>query len=319
MSASAAISAQPAEQAHVPQRIIIDTDLSRWWDDATAVGMANVLQQRDEVRILAVMSDIRNPVAAAAIDAIDTAYGHSTIPVGAVADSAANTAPHGYSDVLAQELPHTIRNSSQAQPAVDLYRRLLATQPDHSVIVVAIGGDTNLAGLLRSGSGQGSPLPGRELVAKKVEKLVIEDGLFPGGGPPFTNESLDVNATKRLVSTQGWPTTIAWVDGLTGINTKVGSGLCAAVPPKNPMRIVYTKLFNCGPPGDGDWDGPTLLYAVDGAAPDFSELGQGGAAVINAEGGLSWGSGVGHPDEVYVHVVDQFDLNARINSLIESS
>ena len=303
----------------VPQRIIIDTDLSLWWDDATAVGMANVLQQRGKVQILAVMSDIRNPVAAAALDAIDTAYGHSRVPIGAVADTSANTAPHGYSDVLAEELPHAIRNSSQAQPAVPLYRHLLATQPDHSVIVVAIGGDTNLAGLLRSGPGQGSSLPGRSLVADKVKRLVIEDGLFPTGGPPFTNERLDVAATKWLVGPQGWPTAIAWVDGFTGINTKVGDGICAAVPPKNPMRIVYTKLFNCGPPGDGDWDGPTLLYAVDGAPGVFSELGQGGAAVINAEGGLSWGSGVGHPEELYVHVVNQTELNARINSLIDSS
>jgi hypothetical protein len=314
---SPSASADPAKSA--PQRIIIDTDLSLWWDDATAVGMANVLQQRGEDKILGVMSDIRNPVAAAALDAIDTAYGHSGIPVGAVADSSANTAPHGYSDVLAEELPHAIRNSSQAQPAVNLYRRLLAVQPDHSVTVVAIGGETNLAGLLVSGPGQGSSLPGRALVATKVKKLVIEDGLFPNGGPPFTNERLDPAATKSLVASGGWPTSIAWVDGFAGINTKVGGTLCTSVPSKNPMRIVYTKLFNCGPPGDGNWDGPTLLFAVEGAAGTFSELGQGGAAVINGEGGLSWGSGVGHPHELYVHVADQTELNSRINSLIESS
>jgi hypothetical protein len=302
-----------------PQRIIIDTDLSLWWDDATAVGMANVLQQRDEVKILGVMSDIRNPVAAAALDAIDTFYGHAEIPVGAVADSSANTAAHGYSDVLADQLPHAIRNSSQAHPAVDLYRRLLANQPDHSVIVVAIGGETNLAGLLRSGPGQGSPLRGRALVVNKVKKLVIEDGLFPTGGPPFTNERLDPAATRSLVASPGWPTPIAWVDGFTGISTKVGGTLCTSVPPTNPMRIVYTKLFNCGPPGDGNWDGPTLLYAVQGSSGIFSELGQGGAAVINSEGGLSWGSGIEHPQEIYVHVANQAELNARINSLIESS
>jgi hypothetical protein len=300
------------------QRIIIDTDLSLWWDDATAVGMANVLQQRDKVQILGIMSDIRNPVAAAALDAIDTAYGHSTIPIGAVADSPANTAPHGYSDVLAEQLPHAIRNSSQAQPAVDLYRRLLAAQPDHSVTVVAIGGDTNLAGLLASGPGQGSSLRGRALVATKVKKLVIEDGLFPTGGPPFTNERLDIAATRSVVASTGWPTAIAWVDGFTGINTKVGGTLCSSVPPKNPMRIVYTKLFNCGPPGDGDWDGPTMLYAAEGASGVFSELGRGGAAVINSQGGLSWGSGLDHPKELYVHVGNQVELNARINLLIES-
>jgi hypothetical protein len=302
-----------------PQRIIIDTDLSLWWDDATAVGMANVLQQRHKVQILGVMSDVRNPVAAAALDAINTAYGHPKVPVGAVADSSANTAPHGYSDVLAERLPHAIRNSSQAQPAVDLYRRLLATQPNHGVTVVAIGGDTNLAGLLRSGPGQGSSLPGRKLVANKVKKLVIEDGLFPNGGPAFTNERIDPAATASLVASNGWPTPVAWVDGFTGISTKVGGMLCTSVPAKNPMRIVYTKLFDCGRPGDGDWDGPTLLYAVQGASGIFSELGQGGAAVINAKGGLSWGSGAGHPHEVYVHVENQAELNAKINSLIEST
>ena len=161
-----------------------------------------------------------------------------------------------------------------------------------------------MAGLLRSGPGQGSSLPGRALVAKKVKQLVIEDGLFPTGGPPFTNEKIDIPATKVVVGPGGWPTSIAWVDGLTGINTKVGATLCSSVPPKNPMRIVYQKLFSCGPPGDGDWDGPTMLYAVDGSSGVFSELGQGGAAVINAQSGLSWGSGLGHPPEVYVHVVD---------------
>jgi hypothetical protein len=300
------------------QRIIVDTDLSRWWDDATAIGMANVLQQRGKVQILGIMSDIRNPVAAAALDAIDTAYGHGTIPIGAVADSSANTAPHGYSDVLAEQLPHAIRNSSQAKAAVDLYRRLLAAQPDHSVTVVAIGGDTNLAGLLASGPGQGSSLRGRALVATKVKKLVIEDGLFPTGGPPFTNERLDIAATRSVVASSGWPTAIIWVDGFAGINTKVGGSLCSTVPPKNPMRIVYTKLFNCGPPGDGDWDGPTMLYAVEGASEVFSKLGRGGAAVINTQGGLSWGSGLDHPKELYVHVANQVELNARINSLIES-
>lgn len=302
-----------------PERIIIDTDLSLWWDDATAVGMANVLQQRGKVLILGVMSDIRNPMAAAALDAIDTAYGHKGIPVGAVADSTADTAAHGYSVLLAEKLPHAIRNSLQATPAVHLYRHLLAAQPNHSVTVVALGGDTNLAGLLHSAAGQGSSLPGRALVAKKVKRLVIEDGLFPTGGPPFTNEKIDIPATEVVVNMGGWPTPIAWVDGLTGINTKVGATLCTSVPPKNPMRIVYEKLFSCGPPGDGDWDGPTMLYAVSEGSGIFSELGQGGAAVINAQGGLSWGSGLGHPREVYVHVANQAGLNAKINSLITSS
>jgi len=296
--------------------VIIDSDLSRWWDDATAVGMANILEQRGKVRILGVMSDIPNPVAVAAIDAINTAYGHARIPVGAVANSDANTAPHGYSDVLASRLPHSIRTSNNAPGAVPLYRHLLASQPDHSVTIVAIGAYTNLAGLLASKPGQGSSLDGRALVATKVKRLVIEDGLFPTGGPPFTNEALDIASAHAVVEGAGWPTPMAWVDGLTGIQTRVGGTLCTTTPANNPMRIVYQAEFGCGPPGDGDWDGPTLLYAIYGPQGIFSELGQGGSAVINAQGGLSWATTSSRPDDVYVHVVDQPALNQRIDQLL---
>src|SRR5207253_113703 len=65
--------------------VIIDTDLSLWWDDPTAIGLANVLQQRRAIRILGVVSDVPNAVAVAAIDAINTAYGHGDIPLAPVA------------------------------------------------------------------------------------------------------------------------------------------------------------------------------------------------------------------------------------------
>src|SRR5580658_8107770 len=105
-AATTAASASTANSG--PQRIVIDTDLSLWWDDATALGMANVLEQQGALRVLGILSDIRNPEAVPAIDAIDTAYGHSTIPLGAVAHTRADTAPHGYSDVLVRALPHSI-------------------------------------------------------------------------------------------------------------------------------------------------------------------------------------------------------------------
>ncbi len=173
--------------------MIIDTDLSRWWDDATAIGLANVLQQQGAVNVLGIVSDVRNPIAVAAIDAIDTAYGHADIPLGAVADSDADTAPHGYSDVLARRLPHTVRDSDDVPEAVDLYRQLLARQPDRSVTIVSLGAYTNLAGLLASPTG-------RALVTEKVKRLVIMDGLFPGGVGPVTNQKLDLAAARTVVA-----------------------------------------------------------------------------------------------------------------------
>jgi len=319
--ASVAIAPPPAAAQGGPAhgggpRIIIDSDLSLWWDDATAIGMANVLAQRGQVQILGVTSDIRNPLAVAAMDAIDTAYGHPTIPLGAVAHSDANTAPHGYTDDLVAKLPHSIHSSDDVPGAVSLLRRLLAGQPDHSVTIVAIGAYTNLAGLLRSKADRHSRLGGRALIQAKVKRLVIEDGLFPGGAPALTNQRLDPASAPPVVSGTNWPTPIAWVDGTTGIQTRVGGALCSTVSANNPMRIVYESRFGCGPPGDGDWDGPTLLYAVGGKQGLFSELGKGGAAYINSGGGLSWRTDPRRPHDLFVHVADQPALDNRIDALL---
>jgi hypothetical protein len=296
-------------------RVIIDTDLSRWWDDASTIGLANVLHQRRKLRILGIVSNVPNRVAVAAIDAINTAYGHGDIPLGAVAGSDADTFQHGYTDELVRRLPNSVRDHTDVPSAVALYRRLLARQPDHSVTIVSVGGYTNLAGLLASKAGQGSSLDGRALVADKVQRLVQMDGIFPGGGPAFTNQKIDLESANAVVGGEGWPTPIAWVDGLGGIQTKVGGALCTEAA-RHPMRIVYEVLFACGPPGDGNWDAPTLLYAIGDLPGAFSEQGQGGAAVINPQGGLSWEVPSPRPNDLYVHVVDQPTLNQRIDELL---
>ena len=123
---ASASAASTAKRAAVP-RVIIDTDLSRWWDDATVLGIANVLHERGDVRVLGIVSDVPNHVAVAAIDAIDTAYGHGRIPIGDVAGSAADTFAHGYTDDVVAKLPHSIADSDDTPDAVALYRKLLRT------------------------------------------------------------------------------------------------------------------------------------------------------------------------------------------------
>ena len=93
------VSAAATRPSSVPH-VIIDTDLSKWWDDVTAVGIANVLDNRREIKLLGIVSDVTNPVAVAAIDAIDTAYHHPDVPLGAVAGSDTGTFDHGYTDTL---------------------------------------------------------------------------------------------------------------------------------------------------------------------------------------------------------------------------
>jgi hypothetical protein len=309
LSATAPASASTRHPA-VPH-VIVDTDLSKWWDDVTALGIANVLQTRGKLEVLGIMSDVTNPIAVAAIDALDTAYGHPDIPIGAVAGSEGGTFDHGYTDTLVAKLPHSVRDSSGVPEAVALYRRLLEHAPDHSVTIVSLGGYTNLAGLLAASDGP-------KLISHKVKRLVIMDGFFPDGIGPVTNQLIDPAATSAVVTDPGWPGPIAWADGTVGLATRVGGSLCASVAPDHPMRVAYEQLFQCGPPKDGDWDAPTLLYAIGDHPGTFTELGQGGAAVVNTEGGLSWKQPSTRPHDVYVHVVDQAALNARIESLLSA-
>jgi hypothetical protein len=291
--------------------IIIDTDFSKWWDDVSALGIANVLASQHRIKLLGVVSDVPNPVAVAAIDAVDTAYGHGDTPLGAVAGSDAGTFDHGYTDALVAALPHSVKSSRGVPDAVALYRRLLAHAPDQSVTVVSLGGYTNLAGLLEAPGG-------RKLITRKVKRLVIMDGLFPSNLGPVTNQKLDLAAASAVVTDPGWPGPISWADGTIGLATKVGASLCTTVKADHPMRVAYEQLFGCNPPTDGDWDAPTLLYAVGDVPSAFAELGQGGAAVINANGGLSWQDDSARPHDLYVHVVDQTALNARIDQLLSA-
>jgi hypothetical protein len=296
-------------------RIILDTDLSKWWDDASTIGIANVLHEQGDLRLLGVVSDVKNDVAVAALDAINTAYGNGKIPLGAVEGSTEDSFDHGYTDEVVERLKHDVDTSSDVPPAVALYRRLLAKAPDHSVTIVSVGGYTNIAGLLESKRGQGSKLNGRALIKKKVERLVQMDGLLPGGLGPVTNQKIDLEAATTIVEGD-WPTPIIWVDGLIGISTRVGGTLCTTADETHPMRIIYEILFECAEPGDGNWDAPTLLYAIGDIPDAFEELGQGGQVVLNDMGGLSWQDVSDRPGDLYVHVADQDAINQRIDELL---
>lgn len=59
-----------------------------------------------------------------------------------------------------------------------LLRKLLASQPDNSVVFIAVGPETNLSRLLRSEADEYSPLDGKSLVAQKVKLLSVMGGLY---------------------------------------------------------------------------------------------------------------------------------------------
>ena len=90
---------------------------------------------------------------------------------------------------LASRFPSPVLNYSQVPSCGEAYRRALSTAPDGSVAIAAIGFMVCLRDLLMSGADEFSSFNGRELVAKKVTKVVFQGGwyapLHPNGHDTF--------------------------------------------------------------------------------------------------------------------------------------
>jgi inosine-uridine nucleoside N-ribohydrolase len=83
--------------------------------------------------------------------------------------------------LLRQNWPNRIQSGDKAPNATDLYRAILAAQPDQSVTLIAIGPLRNLYYLLLSSPDAHSPLTGAALVAQKVKLLSCMGGGYPTG------------------------------------------------------------------------------------------------------------------------------------------
>ncbi len=167
-----------------PVPVILDTDMGNDIDDVFALGLLHALHSRGECRIAAVTVSKDHPLAAPFCDVINTFYGRGDLPIGVLKTGK----PGGDGPYLAKVMaprsdgspafPHRLKNSGDAPPAVPVLRKALAALPDASVLVIAIGPLTNLASLLDSPGDEHSPLPGRDLVARKARQLVVMAGDF---------------------------------------------------------------------------------------------------------------------------------------------
>ncbi|MBV9154906.1 MAG: nucleoside hydrolase [Acidobacteriaceae bacterium] len=186
-----------------PVRLILDTDIGNDVDDALALAMIHALQNRAEVRLLAVTITKDNRFAAPFVDLVDTFYGRSDIPIGVVhkgktrQDSPMLEVPDQRRDSSGHYVyPHRLEDGSQAPEAVELLTRILSDQPDHSVTIAQIGFSTNLARLLKAPGG-------RDLVLRKVRLLCLMAGNFEKPEPEY-NIYTDPDSAKFLL--QQWPT-----------------------------------------------------------------------------------------------------------------
>jgi inosine-uridine nucleoside N-ribohydrolase len=165
--------------------------------------MIHALQNRAEVRLLAITITKDNPYAAPFVDLVNGFYGRPDIPIGVVhkgktpENATMLEVPVQRRDSTGHYLyPRRIEDGSQAPDAVELLIRVLRQQPDHSVTIAQIGFSTNLARLLRAPHG-------RELVQQKVNALYLMAGNFVKPEPEY-NVYTDPESAKILF--EEWPT-----------------------------------------------------------------------------------------------------------------
>ncbi|MBP3517211.1 MAG: nucleoside hydrolase [Parabacteroides sp.] len=271
-----------------PVNLILDTDLGPDYDDVGAMALMHALADSGQVNILAVVSSNKDERVIPCIEVLNTYFNRPDIPVGAPKSEGGTslTTWHKtkWTDVLPARYPHKTARTSDAPDAVKVYRQVLSAQPDNSVVVCTIGFFTNLKDLLLSGGDEYSPLSGRDLVAKKVKRLVSMAGLFPEGKE--FNVYCDV-AASRVVADQ-WPTEIIFSGFEIGNVIFTGKKLVQMDVEGSPVKDAYSLCLAEGDPdGRMSWDLTAVLVAIKGYEP-YYKVERGTFRVVNDEGANGW-------------------------------
>ncbi len=164
--------------------VIFETDMGNDIDDALALDLLFKNMDRGAIDLIGISVHKNNPHAAEFIDIMRNWYGYGKVPVGINTRCVTDTDCVDYATKVCRQTdddgrPMFARSKKpEYEEAVDMYRRLLASQPDNSVTIVTVGFSTTIADLLRSGADKHSKLSGRELVARKVKCFSIMAGEF---------------------------------------------------------------------------------------------------------------------------------------------
>ncbi|MCD6321738.1 MAG: nucleoside hydrolase [Clostridiales bacterium] len=260
-------------------------------DDVGALAMIHALQNRGEAELLAVCLNEVHPSGVAAIDAINTYYGRGDIPVGVYRGTFPDPDKSAYLDDLAK-FPHDL-DDKNALSALEVYKNVLAKQPDKSVTIISVGFMNNLDVLLKN-----DPI----LVARKVKELVIM------GAPNGDDHNLGFHNTAKAAQNilENWPSPLVFHhlggDVLTGLSLK-------ETPKENPVREAYFKYSGSKFVDLASHDQITVLYGVRGACNYFSKTSSGTGSIPS---GFKWDMKTRNdsviktllPGEAYARIID---------------
>lgn len=271
--------------------LILDTDLGPDYDDVGAMALLHALADSGQAEILAVLSSNHDERVIPCIQLLNTYFNRPGIPVGAPKSPGGVNLTSGHrvkwTEVLPSKYPHQLAKTSDAPGAVEVYRKILSRQRDHSVVICTIGFFTNLKDLLLSPPDQYSRLSGRELVAKKVKRVVAMAGQFPKGRE--YNVYCDTPASQ--VTFGEWPTEMIFSGFEIGEAIFTGRKLITMPVVNSPVKEAYDLCLAEGDPkGRMSWDQTAVLVAVKGYEPYYT-VERGTFRITDDRGSNSWAPG----------------------------
>ncbi|HWB91772.1 MAG TPA: nucleoside hydrolase [Puia sp.] len=268
---TAAVCAQQKPKNEKPLAVIFDSDIGPDYDDVGAITLLHAFADSGKATILATMASNKYEGVAAVLNLFNTYFHRPDIPVGVPKNNAIDQRDRQHwTDSILAHYPHAIKRNDQAADAVTLYRRILAKQPDHSVVIITTGFLTNLRDLLQSPGDNYSKLTGAQLVRARVKQLVSMAGRFPQG----REFNLLSDSTASAYVCSRWPTPILFSGFEIGVKIKTGLPLVMNASIRNsPVKDVFRISLPQSAEdrtGRSSWDETAVLVAIAGFSPWYT-------------------------------------------------
>ena len=281
--------------------IIFDSDMGPDFDDVGAITILHALAAKGECEILATVASDGYPYIATTLEVFNRYFGKPNIPIGVPgSDAPAFSCPNHWNDSLVVKYLPKLKTNKDYPAATEVYRKVLADQNDKSVVIVTVGFLSNLADLLKSGPDQYSLLSGKELVAKKVKKLVAMAGGFPEGNEFNINQ----DAKASVYTINNWPTPILFSGFEIGVKIMTGQKVATQGTKGSPVQWAYkyclSNYENRQSENRNSWDHTAVLCAVRNPEKYFYVVGN-GTFVCNPDGSNTWNADKNSNHSFLVH------------------
>jgi len=307
--------------ASAPTPVIIDSDLFTNADDVLGLSTAFALQASGQDRVIAITLNRRTNHSSVDPDtwmcaaAIAQFYNSGSVPIGADMPGNTHDSMGGPGDFTAPCAADAV-SPPAPQSAVTVLRQALASQPDHTVVIIEIGYEENLEALLQSPADGVSPLDGHDLVALKVKELVLTGGVYDGSIPTENNLAGDPAAANYVAA--NWPTKAVYQGHEVGNAVFAGASIDSSQPSSSPVRAAY-DAYNTGAGYMGNpikaWDAVTAYHAIVPGDASLSEVGPGQNSVDMTTGANTFTTGTG--DQYYLQLNSATNLESAINPLLD--